>query len=157
MSNLMKEINTIELPRKVILENGLEYVIEDVFINKGYVCVVVLQNMGHRCGYIHISNTHPLCGKKDNELNYLVVHGGVTYSKKSTIYPIPSNNQHWIGFDCRHADDASDYGSAFKYWDNKLLKRMYELDNSFNTNGVIRTEKFVKKELIKLTEQLSDI
>lgn len=40
------------------------YIIEREFEHKGYKCVVVFQEMGHRCGYVGIPDTHPLY-KKD--------------------------------------------------------------------------------------------
>lgn len=40
------------------------YIIEREFEHKGYKCVVTFGNMGHRCGYVGIPDTHPLY-KKD--------------------------------------------------------------------------------------------
>jgi len=40
----------------------MNYKIESDFEYKGYRCVVVFQRMGHRCGYVGITNEHPLHG-----------------------------------------------------------------------------------------------
>lgn len=39
------------------------YIIEREFEHKGYKCVVTFGNMGHRCGYVGIPDTHPLFGE----------------------------------------------------------------------------------------------
>ena len=39
------------------------YVVEKVFDHSGLKCVVVMQSMGHRCGYVGVDEKHPLYGK----------------------------------------------------------------------------------------------
>lgn len=48
---------------------GDKFLIEREFEHKGYKCVVVLQSMAHRCGYVGIPDTHPLYGESCG--NYL--------------------------------------------------------------------------------------
>ena len=66
----------------------------------GYPAAVVVQPMGHRCGYVQLPPGH-----KAGELDYndldIAVHGGVTYgtySPEGTIF----------GFDCGHFTDSPD-------------------------------------------------
>lgn len=40
------------------------YKVESDFTYKGYRCVVVFQDMGHRCGYVGIDADNPLYGKQ---------------------------------------------------------------------------------------------
>ena len=40
------------------------YKIESDFEYRGYRCVVVFQDMGHRCGYVGLKPGHPLYGKE---------------------------------------------------------------------------------------------
>lgn len=40
------------------------YIVERQFNYKGYECVVVLQRLGHRCGYVGIPESHPLYRKE---------------------------------------------------------------------------------------------
>jgi len=155
----LPKINTITKPQKVKLPNGSEYVIEELFVYKKFPCVIVLYKMGHRCGYAGIPNFHPLYGKTwDNiEIKNLEVHGGITYNEQADQFPIPSTNGYWLGFDCAHAGDKKDFESAYKYWNDKHLDLLKEMEERFSTSGTIRTQEFVKEELIKLIEQLENM
>lgn len=55
------------------------------------------------CGYVGIPKTHPFYGLDydSEELNDIIIHGGLTFSSRVDKYP-----DHWIlGFDCAHFDD----------------------------------------------------
>ena len=41
----------------------MNYTLESDFEYKGYRCVVIFSKGGHRCGYVGITNKHPLYGK----------------------------------------------------------------------------------------------
>lgn len=47
------------------------YIVERRFNHKGYECVVALQRLGHRCGYVGIPESHPLYRK--NCTDYLEI------------------------------------------------------------------------------------
>lgn len=47
------------------------YIVETEFEHTGCKCVVTFGNMGHRCGYVGIPNTHPLYGEDCG--NYLEI------------------------------------------------------------------------------------
>jgi len=70
--------------------------IEKEWISKeGFKCHIVLQPIGHRCGYVEVDKNN-----LTNELNsyddiYVDVHGGLTYGSNGT----------W-GFDCAHCYDT---------------------------------------------------
>ena len=44
-----------------------DYAVEKDFMYKGLRCVVVMQSAGHRCGYVGITNRHPLYKKNYDE------------------------------------------------------------------------------------------
>ena len=41
----------------------MSYTVEKVWPYKGYTCVVIMTELGHRCGYVGVSTKHPLYGK----------------------------------------------------------------------------------------------
>ena len=45
------------------IQNKCEYVVEKEFEHAGLKCVVVMQRMAHRCGYVGVNKDHPLYGK----------------------------------------------------------------------------------------------
>ncbi len=52
---------------------------------------------GHLCGYVVIPQSHPLYNKEIGEIDYIVCHGGITFSE--------CHDTHLIGFDCGHSGD----------------------------------------------------
>ena len=57
------------------------FIIEKDFIVNGYRCVIVGNNLGHRCGYIEIPEDHSLHGKHYSVIDDIIdIHGGWTYS-----------------------------------------------------------------------------
>jgi len=137
----------------------MAYMIEKIWEHKSNVCVVIMTDIGHRCGYVGINPDHPLYGEeyhstpesiqnlKEKLVNSPVgkrgvmdlltvdfekgvrigdlfdVHGSLTYSGGSPIYPItvwvelrwPSRssatfyfNPWWFGYDCAHSGDGKD-------------------------------------------------
>ena len=45
----------------------MSYVVEKDFISSGLRCVVILLDMGHRCGYVGVGEGHPLYKKEYGE------------------------------------------------------------------------------------------
>ena len=138
------------------------YCVESEFTFKGLKCVVVMQDMGHRCGYVGVPKEHLLFGKKYDEweVEGLDVHGGITYSDKDGEYPIPSDLW-WFGFDCAHYGDAPDYEAAKKLFSDDLdtvryLEERKKTDKKcgIGTHGVIRSCEYVKAQCRKLADQL---
>lgn len=69
--------------------------------HENYRYVVIHNTMGYRCGYIEVDRSHPWHGKSRGELDFIVVHGGVTFADFDS-------ESAWIGFDCCHFHDAVD-------------------------------------------------
>ena len=134
------------------------YAIEEIFDYFGYKCIVVLQRLGHRCGYVGVPSTHPLFGvdymDTYGKSNDIFVHGGLTYSGGEG-YPLKEENLWWFGFDCIHSGDAPDIESAEQTFDLNRYDRVY-FDN-IGRYGEVRDKEYVINELKSLAEQLHDI
>lgn len=121
-------------------------IVKDWITAMGYRAVIIKQPMGHLCGYVGISTSHPLHGFNydDDEIPSLNVHGGLTYSGGESNYPISNDeNLWWYGFDCAHHND----------YVPKLAKR----DPTLYTHTIYRDESYVTKECEELARQLKDI
>ena len=111
---------------------------------RGMDCLILEGPFGALCGYVRITNSHPLygvgystpiCGVsgcyEHSPDGLFEVHGGITFSgeRRGTTW--------WFGFDCGHAGDLI-----------PALNR-YGL-----TEGVYRDEAYVTDECEKLASQL---
>lgn len=79
---------------------------EKRFEYKGFPCVVVMQAMGFRTGYVGIPKGHKLFGTDYNDI-YIDCHGGLTYADN---YLVDQEDEDvwWIGYDCGHYGDGHD-------------------------------------------------
>jgi hypothetical protein len=79
----------------------------------GFEYVIIVMDLGYRCGYVKIPKNHPWYGVHYNEID-IEVHGGLTFSSLVGLdHPILSNG-YWIGFDCMHSADLPDRDEAKK-------------------------------------------
>lgn len=128
----------------------MTYKVERDFEHKGFRCVVVAQQAGHRCGYVQIPKNHPCFGKPYTIINeFLTVHGGLTYGSMKTTYPVNTDElSYWLGFDCAHCGDARDFD---------LMKELgYPLSHElFCNDGYLWTADDVSEELKMLVDQLA--
>lgn len=145
--------------REEIYMEVKRFVVEREFEHCRLKCVVVMRDMGHRCGYVGVNKDHPLYGAfyDDETISNLDVHGGITYSSDgSGQYPIESDLW-WFGFDCAHYMDLNDHGAALKYFPHlreqilfrKQIDERYKIDGAF-----VRTIKYIKEQCKILAEQL---
>lgn len=88
---------------------------------------------------------------------YFDVHGGLTYSGggECSKYPIESDLW-WFGFDCAHYMDGKDLQLAYERFPQHRadIERCMRVDKMFQTEGALRTEKYVAEECKRLSEQL---
>ena len=98
----------------MILFRDMEFKIEKIWTSKeGYICVVAINPIGFRCGYVGVPDNHPI-RSKDYDLDF-EVHGGLTYSGYLDQYKNNLFNGLWfLGFDCGHAEDSLDF--FFDVW-----------------------------------------
>lgn len=83
-------------------------ILEHSFNFNGFNCYVILRHMGaraYRCGYVQVSENMAI-NKEE-----IACHGGITYAHKEAPSPleIDDKNKWYIGFDCAHAFDTTDY------------------------------------------------
>ena len=97
-----------------------KYVVEETrFDYKGYPCVVLFVDMGHRCGYIGI----PRKSWKPELEDAVDCHGGVTYCK-SHLNLQDDTDKFWIGFDTAHFGDGKDLEKVKEYFGEETLKTL---------------------------------
>jgi hypothetical protein len=122
----------------------LRHVVEKDWYYCGLRCIVIgMYTIGHRAGYVGVSNTHPYFKVDYDTIDGIIdVHGGLTYAGGGE-YPIKSNLW-WFGFDCGHFGDAADPEL------NPTVLENFNMDS-----GSIRTTEYVAAECEKLAEQLS--
>jgi hypothetical protein len=137
---------------------------------QGYEYLIVLNTLGHRCGYVAIPPKHPYAntpmekrefmGKVREHYDYdsldINCHGGLTFMKPDhglkALLSIPCTDL-WIGFDCGHCYDASDYDAMEKYFgkeykENKLRYCSRDEDN------IVRSFDYVEMECQSIIHQL---
>ncbi len=98
------------------------------------------------CGYVGLSDGHPLHGKDfgDDACDALEAPGGITYSEECAgnichnAHPGEPEHVWWLGFDCNHAWDVEPRDPV-RYWNDSSYKR----------------EDWVKARTEELAEQLS--
>ena len=83
-------------------------ILEHSFNFNGFNCYVILRHMGkstYRCGYVQVSKRLPINTAK------IDCHGGITYAHKESPSPleIDDKDKWYIGFDCTHAFDTTDF------------------------------------------------
>jgi hypothetical protein len=85
--------------------------VEKTWQAHGLDCAVLLMDMGHRCGYCRVPESHPWFkldydqeDAQSRQISGCVeVHGGLTFSGlRSGDLPVGW----WFGFDCAHAYDT---------------------------------------------------
>jgi len=114
----------------------------------GFKCLILRHpTLKHLRGYVGLPSWHPYYGKDYDSVDYLDVHGGLTYSGWNNLtetewfklYGIEPDDLWWVGFDCAHAGD----GVPFEISQVRMLMGKY------------RNIAYVKRELRKLCRQLT--
>lgn len=80
---------------------------EKRFEYRGFPCVVIMQALCFRTGYVGVPKGRAL------NLDDIDCHGGITYSRHSLIGQ-EDTDRWWIGFDTGHAFDGYDVEGAKK-------------------------------------------
>ena len=108
----------------------------------GYPAVVVIQPMGHRCGYVALPKSHPAAGKDYDDLA-IYVHGGLTYGVTTEEGAI-------FGFACAHGDDMPDPTLMSDGWRYAYI--LYA-----TTYGVIRSLEFCIEQCEDMARQFKEL
>ena len=138
----------------------MRYVIEKKFEYKGYPCAVLMQDLGHRCGYVGIPKEHKYYGS-DRLDSIIDVHGGITYSSldRADGYPIDEpNDYYWIGWDYAHWRDCGDSEGYIKNFGQEAYERRTKYcDFMFTTGGWVYYIDDVEWDCKKVVEQLIEL
>ena len=115
---------------RAALNDYIGAVVEKIFEYKGYKCVVLMQGLAFRTGYVAVPEGHKYYNVDYPDIP-IECHGGLTYSRSYLIHT-DDKNVWWIGFDTGHYGDGYDYESAlelFKPYPKNIegLKRKNEL------------------------------
>ena len=130
------------------IDNVRGVVEECRFEHRGYPCVVLFMDMGHRCGYVGIP-------KNDiSELDSYDInpYGGITYGPCPDLHFQEDEDVEWIGFDTGHWGDGRDINSVQKYFGIERAKEVL----SFPTYvvGTVKTLEFCKKQCMDMVDQI---
>lgn len=116
----------------------------------GLPCLIVRGPLGALCGYVGLTDSHPLFQHDYDDVN-VDVHGGLTYAnfcqpteENHGICHLPdegeSDHVWWFGFDCAHLWDLTPGSQYFKPDDAEY-----------------RTIDYVTSEVTRLAAQLADL
>lgn len=130
---------------------------EKRFEYKGFPCVVVMQALGFRTGYVGIPKGHKLFNVDYCEID-VSCHGGLTYSE-SYLVDQTDDDIWWIGFDCGHYMDGYDLEKAkelfAEYPDTiKQIDRTKENDIFGVYENPARSLEYVEENLKQIVEQI---
>lgn len=144
-------------------------------------CMIIRGGMGAWCGYVAVTEGHPLFerGYSDDAAN-VNVHGGLTFADKCheggriCHVPRPGRAEHvwWLGFDCNRSGDLApgmislDRHMAVKDGTPGLWTKHQEYDAETGTihrgtdytwDETYRTAAYVKAEVESLARQLKEM
>ena len=119
---------------------------EKRFEYKGFPCVVVMQALCFRTGYVGVPKGHKLYGKQA-ESETIDCHGGVTYCKHHLIGQ-EDKDVWWIGYDTGHCFDGYDEESA-----KKLFKDYPEAIEMIEQTAIVRSLNNYKGATLEYCEE----
>ena len=127
------EILKLKGDKEFLLEPG-HVAVEGGGTYKDHEYLIVLNSMGHRCGYVALKPEHKYSQSGcDYDSLDIQCHGGLTFMASDhhlkVLLPIPCNDI-WIGFDCGHYNDLSDEEAFRKYYGEELYKKKEYFFNS---------------------------
>ena len=130
----------------------------------GYRIVVMLQDAGHRCGYVFIPKEVEPYFKDAGKTEYgenvlagrLLVHGGITFDQYVDDTEYLPETGHWIGFDCAHCDDGRDWDSVAEHFGSETADKWRKAfnDDVYKWELHIWTKEEVTEECKYLVDQL---
>lgn len=126
----------------------------------GLPCLAVRSRRGNWCGYVGVTEGHPLFGKHSRELYEanLDVHGGITFAdacapdgdeaENICHTPDPGEPDHvwWLGFDCHHFMDFTPHCVV------EERERGYPF--TIDEGASYRTLEYVREQCAHLAQQL---
>ena len=134
--------------------------VEEMFEYKGYKCACVFNAGGFRCGYVAIDETHPYYSVNfmDDGPYEIQCHWGLTYSGEGKHFYNGEGRLWWLGFDCGHYKDLTDYDTAKAY--GIINDKEYSIGKSFEViykedlECTHKDKEFIKENCKMIVEQL---
>ena len=132
--------------------------IEKEFDYKGYRCLITIDDIGYRCGYIQIKEDHPFYDKRFNYINdnYMLC---MKLSYAGTTFPF-DDGTFWIAFTCDRNGDKPDIQRVKEICGEKpmvlTLLNMQKIPVIPRT-GTIRTTEYVEDRLIQLVNEVDKL
>ncbi len=144
---------------------------------KDYEYLIVMNTIGHRCGYVAIPPEHLYSQTTEEERTLfgnnkykhwdynsldIDVHGGLTFMSPEhglkKLLPILCKDM-WIGFDCGHFNDKCDVKMFRKYFGNKMYKEKKPFFDAMKHSHIelVQTVKdydYVERQCHHIIEQL---
>lgn len=148
--------------KEYILSNNKSVAVEDGGIYKCYEYLITFVRGGHRCGYIALSENHPL--NKYNLVNeypdnfIIKVHGGITLHEESRgeEFGLKENSckDKWIGFDAAHCNDLPDTNLSQEIFGVKIYDDAFINEMKQFPTVKVRTKKYMINQCKKLIDQV---
>lgn len=126
-------------------------IVESHFEYKGHDCICIFTVKGYRCGYVSVDDNRDFW---DYDLD---CHCGLSFGAAPLTKDFNPKSDMYIGFDCGHICDGSDYVTALKY-DLITEKRYNELIEMEILSPTflqpVRSLEYVENECRKIVDQL---
>ncbi len=103
--------------------------------------IIIISYGTHPCAYVGVPENHPIAGYDCDDLSFMNVHGGFTFSRKGDRKPLPKGYW-WYGWDYAHCDDYMGY-----YKENEELAKN---SKKWTTEEIYEEAKEVAWEMRKL-------
>lgn len=138
--------------------------IEEDFEHCGYRCIVLVNAMCLRCGYVGVPKSHPDYKKSYEQIeSKYYAHGGITYSDFINRIGLQTDDLWYFGFDCGHfgdryaVDEAVEYGLTVDLRKVETFRQLNEVMKHCESRFVVTNDcskDYVIEECISLAEQL---
>ncbi|HWY98119.1 MAG TPA: hypothetical protein VNY36_03440 [Bacteroidia bacterium] len=146
--------------KEFLLHDG-HVAVEGGGVYKDHEYLIVLNSLGHRCGYVALKPEHEYSKPKYyyDDLD-IECHGGLTFMSAQhslkELLPVVCNDV-WIGFDCGHCTDLSDTEAYKKYYGEEVAKSkedFFKMDEYRFEHSSMKTFEYVEQECHKIIDQL---
>jgi len=170
------EILKLKGDKEFFVPEGNWIAVEGGGTYKDHEYIIVLNKVGHRCGYVAIPPEHKYAqtpmeqrdflgsGRKRPHWDYdsldIDCHGGLTFMAPNhslkDLLDVACNDM-WIGFDCGHCDDMCDTEAFRKYFGDEEMESKFSffdaMDHGLDSQSV-KDYNFAEQECWNIIEQL---
>lgn len=140
--------------KRAIQEKRFEY--------KGFPCVIIMQALGFRTGYVGIKKGNKFYGVPYDDID-IDCHGGLTYSNYCLVDQ-DDEDMWWIGFDTGHCYDAHDFEAALELFkdypkvvEHLNFERQIEIECGVIDIGTIRSLEYCEQQCKHIVDQIIEL